>query len=86
MKETGVKKILLEGGSTLNWGMLDHGLIDEIRVAIKPTLIGGEKAKPLVGGKGFDKISDGVKLELLEKKEIGKNLLLIYKRRDSLDD
>ncbi|TDA31798.1 MAG: 2,5-diamino-6-(ribosylamino)-4(3H)-pyrimidinone 5'-phosphate reductase, partial [Hadesarchaea archaeon] len=49
----GIRKILLEGGSTLNWYMLSSGLVDEIRVAVSPTIVGGERAKTLVGGEGF---------------------------------
>lgn len=81
MKKRGIERVLLEGGSTLNWGMLKQDLVDEIRVAVRPCILGGEKAKTLVGGKGFEKVSEGIGLELCERKKIGKNLLLIYKRR-----
>lgn len=77
--DRGIEKILLEGGSTLNWGMLNQSLVDEVRIAVRPCLIGGEKAKTLVGGSGFAKIEEGVKLELIETKRVGSNSLLIYR-------
>ncbi|KXA95135.1 5-amino-6-(5-phosphoribosylamino)uracil reductase [candidate division MSBL1 archaeon SCGC-AAA259E19] len=73
-----MEKILLEGGSTLNWGMLNQGLVDEVRIAVRPCIIGGENAKTLVGGRGFDKIEEGVELELKNTERVGSNLLLIY--------
>jgi 2,5-diamino-6-(ribosylamino)-4(3H)-pyrimidinone 5'-phosphate reductase len=75
----GVKKLLLEGGSTLNWNMLKSGLVDEIRLSVAPCIVGGTTAKSLVGGDGFPKIEDGVKLKLLQVKRAGRDLLLIYR-------
>lgn len=77
----GVRKLLLEGGSTLNWGMLERGLVDEIRVAISPRVVGGAEARTLVGGKGFRKISEGIGLELLETRRVGRDLVLRYRVR-----
>jgi 2,5-diamino-6-(ribosylamino)-4(3H)-pyrimidinone 5'-phosphate reductase len=75
----GIKKLLLEGGSTLNWSMLEQGLVDEIQVTVAPRIIGGENAKTLVGGTGFERISEGVELELTSFKEIEKDILLTYR-------
>lgn len=79
LHQLGVRKLLLEGGSTLNWGMLKRGLVDELRVAVAPRIVGGSKAKPLVGGAGFAEVRDGVKLKLLNVKKIGNDLLLTYR-------
>ncbi|MEM2205379.1 MAG: 2,5-diamino-6-(ribosylamino)-4(3H)-pyrimidinone 5'-phosphate reductase [Candidatus Hadarchaeales archaeon] len=75
----GIRKILLEGGSTLNWYMLSSGLVDEIRVAVSPMIVGGEKAKTLVGGEGFGRVEEGIRLELKKVSKVGKDLLLVYK-------
>ena len=74
----GVRKLLLEGGSTLNWGMLEQGLVDEVQVAIAPRIVGGTAARTLVGGKGFARVSKSIKLELLSVKRVGEDLLLTY--------
>lgn len=83
LKERGVEKLLLEGGSELNWSMLSRGLVDEVRIAVSPLIVGGEEAKTLVGGRGVEKIPDGVALNLLKTEKVGRCLLLIYEVEDS---
>lgn len=78
LKEKGVDSLVLEGGSTLNWGMLEKGLIDEVRVAICPYILGGTEAKTLVDGSGVDEVSDGFPLKLLKTERVGEDLLLVY--------
>jgi 2,5-diamino-6-(ribosylamino)-4(3H)-pyrimidinone 5'-phosphate reductase len=73
-----IKTLLLEGGGTLNWGMLKEGLVDEVRVAISPVIVGGEKAMTLVEGEGFDLIREGIKLELKRHYLLGRDLILEY--------
>ena len=77
----GVRRLLLEGGSTLNWAMLSRGLVDELRVAVAPRIVGGVRAKTLVGGEGFAKVSDGVRLELSRVSRVGEDLLLTYRAK-----
>jgi len=74
----GVRKILLEGGSTLNWSMLKQGLVDEVWIAIAPRIVGGTAARTLVGGDGFARVSKSVKLELSSMKWVGEDILLTY--------
>lgn len=75
----GIRKLLLEGGSTLNWNMLERGLVDEVQVAVSPRLVGGEQAKTLIGGEGFSKIKEGTELKLTKVLRVGSELLLVYK-------
>lgn len=75
----GVRTLLLEGGSNLNWNMVAQGLVDEVRVAVSPRLIGGEQAKTLVGGTGFAEVRQGIELKLLKVKKFDGELLLIYR-------
>lgn len=79
LRSAGVRKLLLEGGSTLNWGMLKEGLVDEVQVAVAPRIVGGATAKTLVGGAGFGQVQRGVELELKKVKKVGKCLLLTYR-------
>jgi len=85
----GVKKLLLEGGSTLNWNMIEQGLVDEIQVTVAPRIVGGETAKTLVGGAGFSKVKDGVRLRLYKMSRLGGEILLVYRmvgaKRDQKD-
>lgn len=79
LSKLGVKKVLLEGGPTLNWEMLKEGLVDEIRISIAPVIVGGEKAKTLVEGEGIPLVRKGIKLELRGIRRVGEDLLLVYK-------
>ncbi len=76
--QKGIKLLMLEGGSTLNFEMIKQGLIDEIRVAIAPMIVGGIDAKTLFGGSGFDTIDEAVSLEFIDSKIIGDDLVLKY--------
>ena len=75
----GVKKLLLEGGGTLNWSMLRNRLVDEIRIAVAPVIVGGSKAITLVEGEGFELVRNGVKLKLTKYYKVGEDLVLEYK-------
>ena len=75
----GIKTLMLEGGSTLNFSMIKEGLIDEIRICIAPMIVGGKNAKTLFDGEGFNYMEDGVKLELKDSYNIGTDLILEYK-------
>jgi 2,5-diamino-6-(ribosylamino)-4(3H)-pyrimidinone 5'-phosphate reductase len=78
LSRKGVETLLLEGGATLNWGMLEKGLVDEVRVAISPRIVGGRDALSLVEGAGFEMIAEGVNLKLLKHYTLGSDLILEY--------
>lgn len=78
LSKTGVKTLMLEGGSTLNYSMLENGLVDEVRVCVAPMIAGGSESKTLVDGEGFDKMSDAVKLKLKNSYGLGDDLILEY--------
>jgi len=80
LRRRGVKTLLLEGGGTLNWGMLKSGLVDEVRVTVSPVLVGGSKAVSLVEGEGFRRIREGFNLRLVDLKRLGGEVLLTYRR------
>jgi len=77
--EKGVKTLMLEGGSTLNFSMIKDGLIDEIRICVAPMVVGGANAISLFGGDGFMTMDESVKLELVDSFSCGKDLVLKYK-------
>jgi 2,5-diamino-6-(ribosylamino)-4(3H)-pyrimidinone 5'-phosphate reductase len=51
--DRGVKRLMVEGGATLNWSLLKLGLVDELYVYMGAMLIGGVNAPTLVDGPGF---------------------------------
>jgi len=79
LHDIGIKNLMLEGGSALNWGMISEGLVDEIRLTIAPVIVGGSDATSLISGEGFLEIEDGVKLSLIDVKQNGDFLRVRYK-------
>ncbi|MCR5026822.1 MAG: 2,5-diamino-6-(ribosylamino)-4(3H)-pyrimidinone 5'-phosphate reductase [Methanobrevibacter sp.] len=75
----GIKTLMLEGGATLNFAMIEQSLIDEIRICVAPKVVGGVNAKTLFDGEGFDTMDEGVDLELTDSYTLGKDLILTYK-------
>lgn len=61
LKENGINRLMLEGGATLNFEMLNLGLVDEITVFLAPMVFGGETAPTLAGGFG---LSDSAPIQL----------------------
>ncbi len=59
----GIDSILLEGGSTLNFSALEAGIVQQVQAYIAPKIFGGATAKTPVGGAGFARIPDSVKLK-----------------------
>ncbi|MGL4670077.1 MAG: 2,5-diamino-6-(ribosylamino)-4(3H)-pyrimidinone 5'-phosphate reductase [Methanobacteriaceae archaeon] len=76
--EEGIETLMLEGGSTLNFSMLELGLINEIKLCVAPKIIGGKDAKTLFDGNGIDYMKDGVNLKLKNSYTLGKDLILEY--------
>lgn len=74
----GIKTLMLEGGSTLNYSMLSAGLVNEVRVCISPMIAGGAEAKTLVDGKGVDYMKDAFRLNLKKSYSLGKDLIIEY--------
>jgi 2,5-diamino-6-(ribosylamino)-4(3H)-pyrimidinone 5'-phosphate reductase len=74
----GIKTLMLEGGSTLNYSMLIEGLVSEIRVCIAPMVVGGKEAKTLADGEGVDYMKDAVKLKFKKSYNLGDDLIVEY--------
>ena len=79
LHEEGIEKLMLEGGSTLNFSMIKAGLIDEISICVAPMIAGGVNSKTFFDGEGFDTMDEAVRLELLNSYNLDKDLILKYK-------
>ena len=75
-----IHRILVEGGSIVNWEFIKLGLFDELYITICPFLIGGENSVSLVGGSGFAKISKSPKLRLESTRRLKNHLVLNYRK------
>ena len=49
----GIRRLMVEGGATLNSALLGLGLVDELTVYVAPLIFGGESAPTLAGGAGI---------------------------------
>jgi len=78
LSSKGVKTMMLEGGSTLNYSMLIGGLVSEIFVCIAPMIAGGREVKTLADGDGVDYMRDAIKLKLKKSYQLGKDLIVEY--------
>jgi 2,5-diamino-6-(ribosylamino)-4(3H)-pyrimidinone 5'-phosphate reductase len=78
-REFSVRKLIVEGGPTLNWHMLHHNLVDEIRLIHLPFIVGGNDTPSLVGGMHVDSEEQMIRLELSEMRMIGTNLVTEYR-------
>ena len=75
----GIKKLMVEGGSTVIWNFLKLGLVDDLFVFIGPMIIGGKYTPSMADGEGIDQEDDLINLEILEFRKIGNGLLVHYK-------
>lgn len=79
MKKLGEMKIdsiLLEGGGTLNFSMLQNNLVDKALFFIAPKIIGSDRSKTPVEGKGIPFMEDAIKLENIQTKIIDNDILI----------
>lgn len=74
--EREITSVLVEGGGILLGSLFDSGLIDKVIAFIAPIIIGGQKAKTAVAGKGVDKVVDAIGLERISVEKFGEDLML----------
>ncbi|HJJ99014.1 MAG TPA: dihydrofolate reductase family protein [Methanocorpusculum sp.] len=78
-REFSVRSLIIEGGPTLNWHMLQHHLVDEIRLIHLPFVVGGNDTPSLVGGMHIDSEDQMIQLELSGTRAAGTNLVTEYR-------
>jgi diaminohydroxyphosphoribosylaminopyrimidine deaminase / 5-amino-6-(5-phosphoribosylamino)uracil reductase len=64
-----ITSVLVEGGANLLGSFFDDDLVDKMIVFIAPIVIGGEKARTAVGGKGVSKVIESLKLERIRSRQ-----------------
>ncbi len=53
LKDNGIQRLMVEGGATLNFELLNLGLVDELTIYVAPMIFGGQAAPTLAGGFGL---------------------------------
>jgi 2,5-diamino-6-(ribosylamino)-4(3H)-pyrimidinone 5'-phosphate reductase len=79
LHEMGIRRLMVEGGATLNFELIRLGLVDELSAYVAPMIFGGENAPTLAAGSGLER-SAAIPLRLIhaESWEDG-GVLLKYK-------
>lgn len=74
--ELNIDSILIEGGSKLNFAAINENIVDKMQVYIAPILIGGEGSKTPIGGSGIRHLSEAFRLNKMDYKTIGSDILI----------
>jgi diaminohydroxyphosphoribosylaminopyrimidine deaminase/5-amino-6-(5-phosphoribosylamino)uracil reductase len=69
-----VQSVLLEGGPTLAWSMVEDRAVDKVVLYLAPKLIGGEDAPGVLGGRGFAPIAQAMQLRVASFDRVGEDL------------
>ena len=77
-----VTSLLLEGGATLAGAFLDAGDVDELRVFVAPLVLGGAEDRPLLAGRGRDRVGSAGRALSLEAEPSGEDVLLRARLRE----
>ncbi|MDP8955427.1 MAG: bifunctional diaminohydroxyphosphoribosylaminopyrimidine deaminase/5-amino-6-(5-phosphoribosylamino)uracil reductase RibD [Actinomycetota bacterium] len=72
-----VQDVLIEGGSTLAWAVVEAGLADGVVFYLAPKLIGGDQAPGIMGGTGVSNIAEAIPLSIVEVRRIGGDLKVV---------
>lgn len=78
LKAQGIERLMVEGGATLNWGMISNRLVDEIYTFVGNLIIGGKTAPTFTDGDGFTE-KEIQKLELIDAEKMEEGILLKWK-------
>jgi len=76
LERAGVERLLVEGGGELIFSLFADGLVDELRLFVGSTVIGGREAPTLADGEGFTESFPSLSLTGIERLDDG--VLLRY--------
>ncbi|HKJ38688.1 MAG TPA: 2,5-diamino-6-(ribosylamino)-4(3H)-pyrimidinone 5'-phosphate reductase [Anaerolineales bacterium] len=55
LHKLGIKRLMVEGGATLNFELIRLGLVDEVSTFVAPMIFGGENAPTMAAGSGVER-------------------------------
>ena len=76
LAQRGITSLLVEGGSAVLGAFKDAGYGDRVYAFIAPKLTGGSQGFTPIGGVGSDYIEDSWKLDQVEYKLLGQDLMV----------
>lgn len=71
-----VTSVVVEGGGTLLGSFFDLRLVDKVVAFVAPVIIGGEGAKPAVGGRGAERLAQALRLSQVRVERLGEDVLI----------
>ena len=72
----GITSMLVEGGSELNAAFLRAGLVNRVHLYVAPSLLGGQRAKGLLGGRSSQRLAETVPVSNLYIESLGEDVLI----------
>ena len=79
LSKKGVKKLLVEGGSTVIWSFLKKKLVDDLFIYIGPYVIGGKDTPTVADGSGIKNENELLPLRIVNVKRLDEGALIQYK-------
>ncbi len=80
LKELGINKLMVEGGSKVNWELLRNDLVDEIRLIHLPVVVGGDDVPSLTSGEGFGSLEKVKRFKIKRVFRCGNQVITEYVR------
>ena len=68
--------LLVEGGAEVNASFLNEGQVDKLVLFIAPLLLGGQKAKGMIGGRGVAQITEAIRLKEMKVRILDGDILV----------
>jgi len=69
-----IQSLLVEGGANVAGKFLDAGLVDKVSFFIAPKIIGGLDAPTAIGGRGVEKLAEGIELQDVKVTQRGQDV------------
>lgn len=79
LSKKGVKKLLVEGGSTVIWSFLKKKLVDDLFIYIGPYVIGGKDTPTVADGSGIKNENELLSLRIINVKRLDEGALIQYR-------
>jgi 2,5-diamino-6-(ribosylamino)-4(3H)-pyrimidinone 5'-phosphate reductase len=81
LKNRGINKLMVEGGSTVLWNFIKEGYFDDLFVYTAPFLIGGKNSPTMADGLGIDNEKSKILLKIVNIKQLDEGFLVHYKKK-----
>lgn len=82
----GIRSVLVEGGAEVHASFVSSGLYDRVGIDCAPLLIGGRSAPGPLGGEGFPSLAGAARLERIETRQRGGDVILMGYRKGCLQE